>query len=550
MTTLTKLEEAGLTVKESKCEIDMDSVQYLGYKVSREGLTPLPDKLKPILEAPAPTNVAEVKSFLGMITYYVRFLPNISTIMEPIHELTRTGVAWNWSKECQDAFEYSKNMLASARVLVHYDVNKPLVLSVDASPYGIGAVLSHMIGDQEKPICFASRKLTTSERRYSQLDKEGLAVVYGVTKFQKYLEGRSFTIYTDHRPLLGLLGSDKPIPNLSSPRVQRWAIMLAGYDYELCFRRGEDNGNADCMSRLPLPQTISESSVIVPGSTVLTLQQLDTTTITAKCVRNWTARDPVLSQVVRLLLEGWPDSFKPDELMTYYSHRSELSLQDGIILWGQRVIIPEPGRAAMLEELHDTHPGVSRMKALARSYVFWPGIDNDIEAKVKNCEICQRNRKNPPPTPLHPWDWPDKPWSRVHADFAGEFMGYMFLILIDAHSKWMDVHVMQKITAEATRAKMHMTFANQGFPEVLVTDNGPTFTSKEFREFIQAAGIRHIFSPPYHPSSNGLAERAVQIFKQGMKSLSVGTIQNKVSRFCFGTVSHRKRQLGEHCVSC
>ena len=227
MTTLTKLEEAGLTVKESKCEIDMDSVQYLGYKVLREGLTPLPDKLKSILEAPAPTNVAEVKSFLDMITYYVRFLPNISTIMERIHELTHTGVAWNWSKECKGAFEYSKNMLASARVLVHYDINKPLVLSVDASPYGIGAVLSHIIGDQEKPICFASRKLTTSERRYSQLDKEGLAVVYGVTKFQKYLEGRSFTIYTDHRPLLGLLGSDKPIPNLSSPRVQRWAILLA-----------------------------------------------------------------------------------------------------------------------------------------------------------------------------------------------------------------------------------------------------------------------------------------------------------------------------------
>ena len=116
--------------------------------------------------------------------------------------------------------------------------------------------------------------------------------MYGVTKFQKYLEGRSFTIYTDHRPLLGLLGSDKPIPNLSSPRVQRWAIVLAGYDYELCFRRGEDNGSVDCMSRLPLPQTISESSVIVPGSTVLTLQQLDITTTTAKCVRNWIAHDP------------------------------------------------------------------------------------------------------------------------------------------------------------------------------------------------------------------------------------------------------------------
>ena len=130
------------------------------------------------------------------------------------------------------------------------------------------------------------------------------------------------------------------------------------------------------------------------------------------------------------LTRSWPNSFKPDELMTYYYHRSELSLQDGIILWGQRVIIPEPGRAAMSQELHDTHPGVSRMKALARSYVFWPGIDNDIEAKVKNCEICQRNRKNPPPTPLHPWDWPDEPWESRSCRFCRRIYGFHVL---DSH---------------------------------------------------------------------------------------------------------------------
>ena len=205
------------------------------------------------------------------------------------------------------------------------------------------------------------------------------------------------------------------------------------------------------MSRLPAPGILEESPV--PADVVLTLEQLDTTTITSTMVREWTRKDPVLAQVVRLLEEGWPDTMKSEELSPYYHRRTELSLQDGCVLWGARVLIPAPGLAGILQELHVTHPGVSRMKALARSYVYWPGIDKDIERLVSDCASCQEHRNVPQSTELHPWEWPDKLWSRLHADFAGP--------------------------------------------------------------------------------SNGLAERAVQTFKNAMKKLSGGSVQDRVNRFLF-----------------
>ena len=235
---------------------------------------------------------------------------------EKIQNRLLNTVEWEWNTERDRAFKATKEMLQAAPVLTHYDPSKPMVLSCDASPYGVGAVLSHISDSgQEMPVAFASRKLNTCERRYSQLDKEGLSVVFGVCKFHKYLEGRRFRIQTDHKPLLGLLGADRPIPVMSSPRVQRWAVTLAGYSYDLVYRRGVDHGNADCMSRLPAPGILEESPV--PADVVLTLEQLDTTTITSTMVREWTRKDPVLAQVVRLLEEGWPDTVKSEELSPY-----------------------------------------------------------------------------------------------------------------------------------------------------------------------------------------------------------------------------------------
>ena len=200
-------------------------------------------------------------------------------------------------------------------------------------------------------------------------------------------------------------------------------------------------------------------------------------------------------------------------LKPYWSKRTELSVQNGCILWGSRVIVPPPSRVPLLQELHGSHPGICHMKSLARMFMWWPGMDQDIEEMVRGCAECQINRPMPPLAPLQPWKWPTRPWARIHLDFAGPFLGQMFLILIDAHSKWIEVHPMTTITSMATIQKLCVTFAQLGVPETMVTDNGP-FVSEEFKLFLKKNGIAHVTSAPYHPSSNGLAEKIARFLFQ------------------------------------
>ena len=173
------------------------------------------------------------------------------------------------------------------------------------------------------------------------------------------------------------------------------------------------------------------------------------------------------------------------------------------------------------------------MKALARSYVWWPRLDHDIEQRVKSCVTCQTNRPSPPEVPLHPWEWPTKPWVRIHVDHAGPFLGHMYFIVVDVHSKWLEVKRVSSVSSAVTITQLKALFATFGLPEQLVSDNGPAFTSSEFASFMNHNGIRHMTSAPFHPSSNGLAERAVQSFKEGVKKLDGGNIEDKIVRFLF-----------------
>ena len=272
-------------------------------------------------------------------------------------------------------------------------------------------------------------------------------------------------------------------------------------------------------------------SVPLPGEMILLMEHLEGTPVHKGHIIEWTKRDPVLSQVLRYTLEGWPKTANSEELTPYYTKRTELSVEDGCILWGTRVIVPPQGRSKVLSELHEAHPGESRMKALARSYVWWPGLDQDIVKKVKGCNKCQADQKTPAEAPLHPWEWPGLPWSRIHVDYADPYKGEMFLVVIDAYSKWLEVHCMKSTTSSATIEKLREIFAIHGLPATLVSDNGSNFTSSEFEEFMKRNGIKHIKVAPYHPASNGLAERAVRVFKEGFKKMGEGSIQTKLSRF-------------------
>ena len=259
-------------------------------------------------------------------------------------------------------------------------------------------------------------------------------------KFHQYIYGRHFSLVTDHKPLESLFNEKKATPPMAAARIQRWALTLAAYNYSIEYKPGPEHANADALSRLPLP--VSPPTIPLPAETVFAMELLNLTPVSVNEIRIGTRCDPILSQVIKFVQHGWPNHNSDEALKPYFTRKAELSVQDGCLLWGNRVVVPPKERARVVEELHETHPGICRMKALARSYVWWPKMDADLEQKVHRCSPCQENRKSPPEAPLHPWEWPHKPWLRLHLDYAGPFLGKMFLIVMDAHSKWMEAFPM------------------------------------------------------------------------------------------------------------
>ena len=448
---LSRLEKAGVRLKRKKCVFMTPEVDYLGHRINRDGLHPMDDRVQAITNLPPPVNVSKLRAFLGTINFYGKFLPNLSTVLAPLYKLLRKGVQWKWREKEQEAFEAAEALLMSRNLLVHYDIYKGLVLTCDASEYGLGAVLAHKMEDgSERPIRYASRTLTPAERNYAQIDKEALAIVYGVKHFHRYLFGRKFLICSDHKPLMYLLGEHRGISPTSSARVQRWALTLSGYQYTIVHRPGAQMGNADGLSRLPQPtHDISTPPLL---ETVLLMERLNSSLVTASHIREWTSRDSVLSKFLKYALQGWPVSIDPN--CSYSKRKDEITVEDGCLLWGTRVIVPPQLRSKVVDEIHEGHPGINRMKSFARSYVWWPGLDRDLEKKVQQCILCQRNRKNPPKVPMHPWEWPEQPWTRLHVDHACPVEGKILFLIVDAHSKWIDVHIVPSTSATSAINKL------------------------------------------------------------------------------------------------
>ncbi|XP_042146269.1 uncharacterized protein K02A2.6-like [Ixodes scapularis] len=403
-------------------------------------------------------------------------------------------------------------------------------MACDASPYGLGVVLSHVDSEgREVPVAYGSRTMTAAERNYAQTDREALAIGFGIRKFHKFIYGRHFRIVTDHKPLLGLLHHAKPMPQVLSPRMLRWSLMLSAYDYELEYRPAHQLRNADALSRLPL--TVEDSSTDEKLFEVRMLETAPEIPWDAQKIARCTRNDPTLSRVRHWTGVGWPQGRLPDEFKPFVRRQHELSEYRGCLLWGCRVIIPEQARDQVLELLHTTHPGIVRMKALARSTVWWPGIDQDIERKVRTCLPCQETRPQPARARLHPWEFARNPWSRIHIDFAGPFQGKVFLLVVDAHSKWLEVIQIASMSSAAVCQRLRVLFATHGVPDTIVSDNGTAFVSQEFEEFLQRNQIRHVKVAPYHPSSNGQVERMVQETKQVLRRMEGGDMATKWARF-------------------
>ena len=513
---LQRLKEHGIRLKKSKCEFLKPSVQYLGHRIDADGIHATDSKLKAITEAPTPKNLQELRSFLGLLNYYGRFIPRLSSLIHPLNELLRQDSTWKWTKACHKAFQEAKAKIVSPNVLVHYDATLPIKMAGDASAYGIGAVISHVMRDgTERPIAFASRTLLPSERNYSQVEKEALSLIFGVSKFHTYLYGRPFVLVTDHKPLTTILGPKKGVPPMAAARLQRWALKLSAYQYQIEFRRTDEHSNADGLSRLPLNRVSTTGHT--PEPAVFNMHQIESLPVTATQLATATRTDSVLSKVYRNITKGWPRQIDKN-LSSFVAKKDELTVEGGCVLWGTRVVVPEKWREKVLSELHRDHPGIWKMKGVARSYVWWPGLDKSIENLARSCQDCHAVKNSPPAAPLHPWMWPSRVFQRVHIDFAGPFQGSMFLVAVDAYSKWPEVCLMQNTTVSKTIEALRQMFARNGLPEQIVSDNGPQFISEEFAVFMKMNGVKHTRSSPYHPSTNGLAERFVQSLKQSLKA--------------------------------
>ena len=326
-----RLQNYGLRLKQSKCSFLQNSVEYLGHRVDANGFQASPKKVEALRQAPSPRNLAELRSCLGLINYYGRFLPNLSTLLQPLNNLLRKEQEWAWTDECEEAFQQAKKMLTSADVLVHYDPQMPLRMAGDASAYGVGAVLSHVFPDgSERPIAYASRTLSQSEQNYAQVEKEALALIFGVQKFHQYLYGREFTLVTDYRPLTTILGPKTGVPSLAAARLQRWALLLSAYHYQIEFKPTTHHSNADGLSRLPLAQSTPVGNS--PEPTVFNLRQIAVLPVDAAQLASATRHDPTLSRVLRYTQSGWPAAGVPAELKAFENPQSELTVESGCIL--------------------------------------------------------------------------------------------------------------------------------------------------------------------------------------------------------------------------
>ncbi|XP_064487305.1 uncharacterized protein K02A2.6-like [Ornithodoros turicata] len=532
---LQRFREHGVKLNKQKCCFKKTSVEYLGHRIDGEGIHPMEKNLQAIKDAPLPKNISELRSFLGMLTFYSRFLPSMTTMLAPLYHLLEKKVAWHWGHEQGEAFNRAKTALVNAKVLTHFDPTKELRLECDASSYGLGAVLFHRVHGSDRPIGFRSRTLTSAEKNYSQLEREALALVFGVKRFRDYLLGREFTLVTDHQPLVGLLRSDRPTPVMAAARIQRWSLLLGGYRYKLEYRPDKTLLTADALSRLPLYMKEDDDSQNELPEYILALEHLDEGPVSQTELQATTAADPQLSQIKNYILDGWPRSRKAveEDLHPFYDRKLELSVAYGLIYWGHRVIVPQKARKRLLFMLHETHQGTAAMKALARSRFWWPGLDKDIERITQTCQSCIQAA--PMPRTREPVDWPTtgENWSRIHLDYAGPVQGRMILVIVDSHSKWIEAIPLRHATSESTVTSLRAVFSRFGIPRTLVTDNGTPFTSKEFAEFVRRNCITHLRSAPFHPQSNGLAERAVHTIKDALKKAGGSDLDTTLARILF-----------------
>ena len=520
--TFARLKEKNLTLNRQKCEFNKDKLVFYGYIFGKDGISADPAKVTAIKNAPSPTNVTELRSFLGMTNYVSRFIPRYSTITAPLRKLTKAGVEWEWTKSQQDAFETLKQDLTSDLVMAYFDPQKESSLMVDASPVGLAAILSQ----EGKIIAYASRALSEVEQRYSQTEKETLALVWGCEHFNLYLFGHKFNLVSDCRPLEAVFNNPNSKPKA---RIERWRLRLQGYNFKVTFKEGKKNV-ADYISRHIGSCTDTKQSNYAEEYVRYVSENAVPKSMTIEEICESTNRDKTLQNVIECLETDTWYKYKTDQSMDIFSRlREELTVRKlsngSVLLRDNRLIIPNELQLKVVQLAHQGHQGIVRTKSLLREKVWFPNIDKQVEDMCKSCIPCLASVPKNESEPLKMSELPDGPWVELSADFYGPISSNTYLLVIcDDYSRYPVVEIVSSTSAKAVIPHLDKVFSMFGIPRVLKTDNGTPWNGSDIAKFAEYLGFKHRKITPLHPQSNAEAERFMSTIG---KSIKAAHVENK-----------------------
>ena len=520
-----RLKSKNLTLNKEKCEFNKDRIEFYGFIFSRGGVSPDPKKVSALKNATAPSNVKELRSFLGLTNYVSRFIPNYSDLTKPLRDLTKKQSEWVWSSKCDKAFNVLKNYLSDDKTLHYFDPKLHTSVFVDASPFGLGGILcqknnsGHLV-----TIAYASRSLTDVESRYSQTEREALAVVWACEHFHLYLFGENFDVITDHKPLETIFNNPTSRP---SSRLERWNLRLQSYQFRVKFQPGSENP-ADYLSRHAFEKSAkpnSDTSKVAEDYVNFLTNHAVPKAMTLDQISYYTKIDPTLIAVKQAISSNaWnkiDNNIDNSAFQVFKTIRDDLSYneQHGIILKCNLIVIPYHLQKQVLDIAHEGHQGMVKTKQLMREKVWFPYMDTKVESMIKSCLPCMSATPETKREPPNMTELPDRPWSELHADFAGPLpCGSYLLIVVDSFSRYPEVEIVHSTSARAVIPKFDSIFARHGICDVLKTDNGPPFSGHEFKMFAQSYGFIHKKITPRWPQANGLAEKFVSTIKKSLRT--------------------------------
>ena len=482
-----------------ECKLRQTSIKYVGHIITDKGVKPDHEKVRAVMEMPEPKSKEDIGRFLGFITYLGKFIPKLSEVDNPLRDVNKCEEFF-WNKPQAQAFKKLKELCAKETILAYYDVTKETTIQCDASSYGLGAALVQ----GTKVIAYASRALNKVEQNYSQIQKELKAIEFACEKFHTYIYAKPVKVESDHKPLEIIF--KKPM-HLAPRRLQTMLLRLSIYDIEVIYKKGSTMYLADTLSRAKLPET----TVIKEEETIM-VHKVSVSDERIQHFRQNTTRE--LSELVTTILEGWPEekSLLPEQVKPYWNFREELDYIDGVIYKRQRIIIPPAMRTYALQCIHASHMGIEKCKARSRESCYWPGINQDIEQMIESCLECQEHQRKQQAQPMIQRRIPDRPWEHCASDLF-EYKNKHYAVVVDYFSKWIATERLETETTASVIAALISVYTVHGFPDKLTTDNGPQFTSEEFKHFCTEKNINHVTSSPHYPQSNGEAERAVGTVK-------------------------------------